>query len=81
MKRSRRGRPVASNRPLVVPVKLRLYPGMDDDLIAWLDDVPAGARAVAVKSALRSGAGSVHLADLGSDAELIDALDNLMEDL
>ena len=37
---------------------LRLYPGQDDDLIAWLaqsDAKPYGAKSQAVKEALRRG--------------------------
>ncbi len=77
---SRRGRPpslrAASVR--VVNIKLRLYPGEDDDLMAFFSNIPRRLRAVCVKSALRSGTqqGAV-LCDAEQDA-LADALDGLV---
>lgn len=66
-------------QPVVVQVKLRLYPGADDDLIAFFDRLPHGHRASAVKAALRSGnIGSLELADLPSDDEMEDALSGLL---
>jgi hypothetical protein len=41
-------------------LKIRLYPGQDDDLLEWLEefeDQPYGVRTQALKSALRRGSG------------------------
>jgi len=74
-----RGRPPLENPPVIVPVKLRLYPGEDDDLLAFFDRIPHGYRADAVKSALRSGnIGTVQLADLPTDDTLAEALGDLL---
>lgn len=40
---------------MIVRVKLRLYPGEDDDLIVFFDSIPHRLRATMVKQALRSG--------------------------
>ena len=72
--RVRGGRPrsqrAASAR--VVRIKLRLYPGEDDDLIAFFANVPKGLRATMVKMALRSGVeGRVETVE---DEDMTDAL-------
>jgi len=74
------GRPELADPPVVVQIKLRLYLGQDDDLIAWFDGIPTGLRSAMVKSALRTGAGSVSLADLPDEDEMVQALDDLMEE-
>jgi len=77
---ARRGRPpsprTASAR--VVNIKLRLYPGEDDDLIAFFGGIIPRLRAACVKAALRSGMqqGAV-LCDAEKDA-LVDALEGLV---
>ena len=46
-----------------VEIKIRLYPGWDDDLIQWqaqFDDQPYGVKTQAVKEALRRGIGTEH---------------------
>jgi len=43
-----------------VEIKIRLYPGQDDELIQWhaqFDDQPYGAKTQAMKEALRKGVG------------------------
>ena len=40
---------------MILRVKLRLYPGEDDDLIVFFDSIPHRLRATMVKQALRSG--------------------------
>ncbi|MFC2015626.1 hypothetical protein ACFLUM_01700 [Chloroflexota bacterium] len=43
-----------------VEIKIRLYPGRDDELIQWqaqFDDQPYGVKTQAVKEALRKGTG------------------------
>ncbi len=73
------GRPVLKVRPRYFQLKLALRPGEDDDLIAWLDALPARGRARAVVTALRAGGvvvGGNADADVDEDAAL-DALDAL----
>ena len=44
-----------------VEIKIRLYPGRDDELIQWqaqFDDQPYGVKTQAVKEALRRGIGT-----------------------
>ena len=75
----RRGRPpsprAASAR--IVHIKIRLYPGEDDDLIPFFDGIPPGLRAAMVKEALRSGAqGRSETVCKADDA--LDLLDSLV---
>ncbi len=59
-------------------MKLLLYPGQDDDLIAFLSQVPTRQRANAVKATLRSGRLVVPQTENGpDDSDIDDALDNL----
>ena len=75
----KRGRPRRAVEPLIYSVKLVLYPGEDDDLIAYLDAAPARKRAAAVKTAMRSGnIDAAALADLPDDDELLDAFEGLL---
>jgi hypothetical protein len=78
---ARLGRPpsprAASAR--VIHIKLRLYPGEDDDLIAFFSTIPARLRAELVKQALRGG---VQAGDQGiaSDEEnVLRALDSFVD--
>ncbi len=71
-------RPRSEIPALIVPVKLSLRPGEDDDLIAFFERVPARLRAAAVKQALRSGGMSMKMDDLPSDDEVEAALDGLL---
>ena len=48
-------RPRLTTPPAVVQVKLRLYPGRDDDLIEFFSGIPVGLRSTMVKQALREG--------------------------
>ena len=51
------GRPrMAAGAVTVVQIKLRLYRGLDDDLLAFFASLPVRLRAAMVKQALRSGA-------------------------
>ena len=50
MARPRRTYPV-----VIIPLKLTLVLGRDDDLIAFLGRIPTGQRAAAVQRAMRSG--------------------------
>jgi hypothetical protein len=60
----------------VIQVKLRLYEGGDDDLIAFFSLIPPRLRAVMVKRALRSGAqtDAADPCDRGDDLLALDAL-------
>jgi hypothetical protein len=60
--------------PIVYSVKLVLYEGEDDDLLAYLRSAPARKRAAAVKLAMRSGEiGSVEMEGVPSEAEMGEA--------
>ena len=51
----KRGRPKLSREIKVIQLKLRLYEGIDDDLITFFTHIPPRLRAAMVKCALRSG--------------------------
>ena len=76
---AKRGRPRSerSARAQIVRLKLCLYPGEDDDLIAFFERIPFGLKAASVKRALREGvAGRGGLSRPEDD--LLDALDALL---
>ena len=75
---TKRGRPKLAQPPRIYYIKLRLYPGQDDDLIAFLAGVPCRLRTAAVKGALRTGNLSTRLDGLPADVDLAEALDRLM---
>jgi hypothetical protein len=60
-----------------VHVKLRLYPGEDDDLIAFFDQSLPRLRAAMVKRALRSGT-TIPADVLDPDEEAMEMLDSLV---
>jgi len=75
------GRPplTPEEEPVIIQVKLRLYPGDDDDLKDFFEGIPSGYRADAVKAALRSGnIGTVEIDDLPADDVLAGALEGLL---
>ena len=75
---ARRGRPPSSRAASarVVHVKLRLYPGEDDDLISFFDAIIPRLRAAMVKQALREG---THGGDRTQPADdLLAALDSFL---
>ena len=52
---------MARRRKRQTEIRVRFYPGQDDDLIGWLeqfDDRPYGVKSQAVKEALRRGIGA-----------------------
>jgi hypothetical protein len=58
-------------------VKMRLYPGEDDDLIAFLQGIPKGLLAASIKRALRDGVqGDTPVAQ---GDELFSLLDDLVD--
>jgi hypothetical protein len=61
----------------MIHIKLRLYPGEDDDLITFFDGIIPRLRAAIVKQALRSGTQGTSIA-MPSDDGLLDALDLLV---
>ena len=76
---ARRGRyrsPVAASAE-IIRIKLRLYPGQDDDLIRFFDSIPFRLRAAMVKTALRSG-GTIADQPSHEDDDVLDALDALV---
>ena len=78
---ARTGRPRSSRAASaqIVRIKLRLYPGEDDDLIAFFAGIPRGLRAAMVKQALRSGMQMVGETSTSDDDELLDALESFIE--
>jgi len=76
---ARRGRPPSPRAASakVVHIKLRLYPGEDDDLIAFFEAIIPRLRAAMVKQALRSG--TYEQGELEEDEEIISTLDLLVE--
>ena len=72
---ARRGRPRSSRKAVIVQIKLRLYGGEDDDLIAFFSAIPAGLRATMVKQALQDGVGIEGDDTSSSDDTLLDALE------
>ena len=77
---ARRGRPRSerASSAHIVYVKLRLYPGEDDDLRDFFDSTPMGLRASMVKEALRSGRVVADQPELSDGEELLHALDSLL---
>ena len=69
-------RPRCDTRPIVVNVKLYLYEGLDDDLIAFFQSIPKGGRAQAVAIALRDGMPDVVQQENAED--LADAFDSML---
>ncbi len=75
---TRRGRPPLAQPSRVYTIKLRLRPGEDDDLVAFLEAIPLRSRAAAVKAALRSGRLVAPAAAGPADGEMAAALDALL---
>ena len=63
---------------MIVQIKLRLYPGEDDDLIAFFDSIPHRLRATMVKQALRSGTLTANEELTADDDGLFETLDSLV---
>lgn len=75
-----RGRPRKPRHLLrVFRFTLRLWVGEDDDLIGFLEDIPLGRRAAALKIALRGGTlGGFLVDDLPTDDELSDMAEEFL---
>lgn len=73
----RRGRPRAETPAIVLQIKMRLYPGEDDDLLSFFSSIPPLSRAAMVKRTLRSGMPASGEQETASDA-LLDALDSFV---
>jgi len=74
-----RGRPRLPEQAVVLNLKLRLRPGVDDDLIAFFSQVPLRHRAGAAKAAMRSGDLATAMSvDLPADETVADALGELL---
>ena len=78
---ARRGRPKSGRAAgaRIIRIKLRLYPGEDDDLIAFFATIPRGLRATMVKQALRSGMQMVGDTSTSDDDELLAALESFID--
>ncbi len=75
-----RGRPVSTTPTWECHIHLRLRVGEDDDLIAFLSNLPPRKRAVALKSALRTGGANLSQAETGiSDEELLESLNDFLK--
>ena len=75
-----RGRPAATGKAWEFHVHLRLRVGEDDDLIEFLGSLPLRKRAVALKTALRTGAMNIFQTDDAvSDEELFAAADDFLK--
>ena len=73
------GRPRKTGDLFVFRIKLRLWEGEDDDLIAFLQAIPAGKRSSAVKIALRSGRiETLVMDDLADEDDLASLADDLL---
>jgi len=75
MARAVRTRSLRAASAQIVRIKLRLYPGEDDDLIGFFSGIPAGLRATSVKLALRSGVENSASIAQDESEEMLDALD------
>lgn len=68
-------RPRKDVRPIVIPLKLTLTPGVDDDLIRELASVPKRQRAARVVARMRSGLPMAEAqADDSDSADFLDGL-------
>ena len=74
----KRGRPRRTQVPVVVNIKLLLYPGQDDDLLAYFRAIPPRGRASAVKTAMRSGNVDAAQINDADENEMIDAFEDLL---
>jgi hypothetical protein len=75
-----RGRPPATTPAWECHIHLRLREGEDDDLIAFLSNLPTRKRAAALKSAIRSGGMIFSQVDDGLDDEaLLSDIDNFLK--
>ena len=75
-----RGRPASTAPAWECHIHLRLRAGEDDDLIAFLSNLPPRRRALALKVALRSGAMQTdQMRDNSLDDELAAAADDFLK--
>ena len=77
---ARRGRPRSPRAASasIINIKMRLYPGEDDDLIGFFACIPHRLRAELVKQGLRSGVAAPSRDSLCEEDELFDVLDSFM---
>jgi hypothetical protein len=75
----KRGRPRSQRAAAarIVYLKMRLYPGEDDDLIAFVAGIPKGLLAASIKRALRDGVQGD--APAVRNDELLSLLDDLVD--
>jgi len=72
-----RGRPPLDIQPRIYRTTLRLYPGVDDDLINYLDSAPERGLNAAIISAMRSG--NLHTGkQTAQDENIIADLENFL---
>lgn len=76
---TKRGRPAAEGEMVEIHIHLRLRRGMDDDLIAYFEQISPRRRVLALKLALRGGGmQATRRTEAQSDDKLGDALENLL---
>jgi hypothetical protein len=74
------GRPVSTRQAWECHIHLRLRVGEDDDLIAFLSNLPPRRRASALKAAIRTGGMGLGLAEADrSEDELLATLDDFLK--
>ena len=79
-KGSKKPIPEEVEEPIKPRAKVPLRVGEDDDLIAFLGQIPPRRRASAIKAALRSGGMSLNQAEVDNpDDELLSALDDFLK--
>jgi hypothetical protein len=75
-----RGRPALDGQTWECHIHLRLRAGDDDDLIAFLSNIPTRKRAAVLKSALRNGGVSLSQAEAGiPEDEFLETLDDFLK--
>ena len=62
----------------VIRIKLRLYPGEDDDLISFFAGISQGLRAATVKRRLRDGNSATDATETGDEDSVLSMLDELV---
>jgi hypothetical protein len=74
-----RGRPVTTAPTWECHLHLRLRVGEDDDLIAFLRNLPPRRRTTALKAALRAGGLPATTDESGEDEDLTGLLDDFLK--
>ncbi len=69
----------AEDKPLIIMIKLRLYPGRHDRLIAFFKRIPDRLRAASVIQIMNGGSlDTVNVDELPSDDDIMASFDGLL---